>query len=224
MTPFTNNWNKLSLRRSLAQRPLTSLALPSRSCWQPWWPCQAGSWRSSSGRDRPTSSAPGCRSACSSPRLGTESWEEPGVRRFRGQASQLLQDTCNRRVFSNDSNQMWFTTPRQMAPGAGGVTCVKVHPVSRAFQLRVKIPTAPTWRLSPQSWQLWLFSPPLSSSPSSHCSALPSAQRSPLKRTIGVRSNFKSNVWGLAALKLRPYLPFLFVVKYLESVMVAQVP
>lgn len=46
--------------------------LPLQRCWQPWWPCLADSWRSSSGRDRPAFSIPSCLSACSSRRQGTE--------------------------------------------------------------------------------------------------------------------------------------------------------
>ena len=51
-------------------------ALPWRSCSPPWWPCQADSWRSSLSRGRLISSAPGCRSACSWPHLGTRNWQQ----------------------------------------------------------------------------------------------------------------------------------------------------
>lgn len=49
--------------------------LPWQSCWQPWWPCQAGFLRSSSSTGRPASSAPDYQSACSSPHLETANWE-----------------------------------------------------------------------------------------------------------------------------------------------------
>lgn len=57
-------------------RPLLAFPLPlgsyspSQRCWQPWWPCQADSWHSSSSTGIPASLVPGCLSAYSSPHQG----------------------------------------------------------------------------------------------------------------------------------------------------------
>ena len=133
------------------------LDLPWQSCWQPWWPCQVGSWHSSLSRGKPTSSAPGCQSACSSPHLETRNWKQKA--KGLGKDLQFEVYACSYVYIKQcDKSVILFTV-----------------------YVRSYISHC-TWHPCQQSWLQWPSSRPLFSSPSSHCSALPSVQRSPLKK------------------------------------------